>query len=77
MQQMAQAQNTKWRAEHNRERPAEKQIDAGIGMKQIMNGLVQQAPIGVIEQRDGQKNPCPAKIALEEEHRQDKKLPDI
>jgi hypothetical protein len=77
MQQMARAQNAKRRTEHNRQHPAEKHINAAIRMKHIVNALVQQAPIGIIEQRDGEKKPCPAKIVWEKKYGPKEKLPEI
>jgi hypothetical protein len=51
MEQVAQAQDPKRRAEQNRHNTTEASIDSAVGMKQIVNRFVNQAPKRIGQQR--------------------------
>jgi hypothetical protein len=59
MQQVTHPNDPKWRAEKNREQPTEKPIDRSAGVKQIVNGFMDQAPERVCEQHQRRKRPGP------------------
>jgi hypothetical protein len=63
MQQMAHANDSKRRPEKDREHPAESRIDVSVGVKQIVDRFVDQAPERVREQNDERKRPCPVPVA--------------
>ena len=77
VQQMAQPQDTKRRAEKNRQQSRRQRIDGSVRVKQIVNRFVNQAPKRIGQHRQQRQRPCPAHILRQQPQRQHDKLEKV